>query len=87
MLKKHPGVVGILIDGQLLADPQAMLATLRTELAWSGLPVLFIVGGDSIDDHITTLLQRFGARSIHRSEIATSQALQSVVNSLLQAGS
>ncbi|CAM8657646.1 PulE Type II secretory pathway, ATPase PulE/Tfp pilus assembly pathway, ATPase PilB [Comamonadaceae bacterium] len=86
MLKKHPGVVGILIDGQLLADPQAMLATLRTELAWSGLPVLFIVGGDSIDDHITTLLQRFGARSIHRSEIATSQALQSVVNSLLQAG-
>lgn len=85
LLKRHLGVVGLLIDGQLLADPQAMLTTLRTELAWSGLPVLFIVGGDSVDDQITPLLQRFGARFIHRNEILTSTALLSVIHSLLQA--
>jgi hypothetical protein len=61
-----------------------MLTTLRTELAWSGLPVLFITDEGSNAFAVRKLLERFGARVISREE-ATTPALATAVVSLLQA--
>ena len=83
-LEANRGIIGLIIDGQLLTHPEEMLTTLRTELAWSGLPVLFITGEGSNAAALQETLARFGARTITRAE-ATTPALATVVISLLQA--
>ena len=47
ILKSNRSVIGLIIDGQLITHPEQMLASMRADLAWSGLPVLFITGDDS----------------------------------------
>ena len=82
-LESNRGISGLIIDGQLLTHPEEMLTTLRTELAWSGLPVLFITGEGSNAAALQETLARFGARTISHQEAITS-ALATAVISLLQ---
>jgi len=73
----------LIIDGQLIPRPEEMLASMRADLAWSGLPVLFITGDDSGALELRELLIKFNAHMITR-EQALSDSLASAVTTILR---
>jgi len=83
ILKSNRSVIGLIIDGQLITRPEEMLASMRTDLAWSGLPVLFITGDDSGALELRELLIKFNAHMITR-EQALSDSLASAVTTILR---
>ena len=83
ILKSNRSIVGLIIDGQLITRPEEMLASIRAELAWSGLPVLFITSDDSGALELRELLIKFNAHMITR-EQALSDSLASAVTTILR---
>jgi hypothetical protein len=80
--EKHGDVIALTIDSALCTSaPEAWLVGLRTALASSGLPAIFVLrdGTENLQD----LLERYGAMHIGHAE-AQSDALPAAVNRLLQ---
>ena len=81
-LKEHNDVIGLVIDSAL-ADtaPDAWLIRLRTQLAWAGLPALFITRPE--DRSLVQLLVSFHAPYVQR-DAAQPMALLDALSNLLQ---
>jgi len=81
-IDKHGDVIALSIDSALCTTaPEAWLVDLRTALASSGLPAIFVLreGGEKLQE----LLERYGAMHIGHAEAQT-DALPVAVNRLLQ---
>lgn len=67
ILKKDASIIAILIDSSLMkSTPTEWLAELRKQLAWSGIPVLFLL--PPTDHETKTLLNSFHAHAVEYQE-------------------
>jgi len=81
-IEQHGNVIALVIDSGLCSGPPvAWMLGLRTALASSGLPALFVLREGSAG--LQTLLERYGGQSIGFDEVPT-DALAAAVNRLLQ---
>lgn len=81
-LNAHNDVIGLVIDAQLAEQPlDAWLTRLRTQLAWAGLPALFVTRAE--DTELKALLANFNAPSVDR-DIQQPRIFQDALNNLLQ---
>lgn len=93
-LKQHNDVIGLVMDGGLAPKPApgqasvdaaqplaGWLTGLRTQLAWTGLPGLFVTR--TVDAELKTLLTHFGAPQVDRDD-ADPGALHAALTRLLQ---
>jgi type II secretory ATPase GspE/PulE/Tfp pilus assembly ATPase PilB-like protein len=81
-IDKHGDVIALAIDSALCTTaPEAWLVDLRTALASSGLPAIFVLRGDG--GKLQELLERYGATHIGHAQAQT-DALAVAVNRLLQ---
>lgn len=81
-LNQHHDVIALVIDAQLAETPlETWLTRLRTQLAWAGLPALFITRPQ--DAALKTLLAQFDAPCVERDE-GQPQVLKEALMQLLQ---
>jgi len=74
VLKKDSSIIAILIDSSLMqATPAEWLGELRKQLAWSGVPVLFLLSPQ--DHEIKELLNSFHAHAVEYEEGMTDPAV------------
>lgn len=67
VLKKDTSIIAILIDATLMrSTPAEWLGGLRKELAWSGIPVLFLLPPEAYETK--DLLQSFDAPAVEYKE-------------------
>jgi type IV pilus assembly protein PilB len=82
LLEQHSSVIALMIDSALCTDaPDTWLTGLRTKLASSGLPALFVLRDNA--EALQALLNRFGAPSITVAEAHTDE-LTAAVSRLLR---
>ena len=66
-LQRQHDVIGLVIDSALADDPpENWLTRLRTKLAWSGLPTLFVIGAEQVA--LKVLLDQFDAPCVEKDE-------------------
>lgn len=81
-LRQHHDVIGLVVDTALTqGTPQAWLTGLRTRLAWTGLPLLFVTRAQ--DEALNDLLDQFDAPRVAGEALAPDD-LCNAVTSLLQ---
>ena len=81
-IEQHGDVIALTMDSALCATaPEAWLVGLRTALASSGLPAIFVLRDGT--ENLQGLLERYGAMHISHAEAQT-DALPAAVNRLLQ---
>ncbi|MEI6416079.1 MAG: type II/IV secretion system protein, partial [Pseudomonadota bacterium] len=81
-LKQNSDVIGLVVDAQLAEGSlEAWLTRLRTNLAWAGLPALFVTRPQ--DTELKNLLTKFDAPNVELDEDQP-QILQDALTHLLQ---
>ena len=81
-LKQHHDVIGLIIDtGLCEGQAENWLIRLRTQLAWAGLPALFVAQPEDIE--LKALLAKFDAPCIEQNE-QQPQAILEALTLLLQ---
>lgn len=81
-LNQHHDVIGLVVDAQLAEMPlEAWLTRLRTKLAWTGLPALFVIKAQDVA--LKALLAQFDAPCVERDDGQT-QILTDALTLLLQ---
>lgn len=81
-LQRQHDVIGLVIDTALAEDPpESWLTRLRTRLAWSGLPTLFVTRPEQTA--LIALLDQFAAPCVEKDE-QQPQAMQEALTRVLQ---
>ncbi len=81
-LKQSSDVIGLVIDAELAESPlEAWLTRLRTQLAWAGLPALFVTRPPQVE--LKNLLTKFDAPNVELDD-AQPHLLQDALTQLLQ---
>jgi hypothetical protein len=81
-LERQHDVIGLVIDSGLAQEPpEAWLTSLRTKLAWTGLPTLFVIR----DEHATlkALLNQFDAPNVEM-DLQQPQKIQAALSQILK---
>lgn len=80
-MERNGNVIALVIDTALLdTAPEIWLTRLRTKLAWSGLPVLFVAAQENAD--LRALLEQFHAPLLSGVELARDQLADAVMRLL-----
>ena len=80
-LQTHHGVIGVIIDAaSMTSSPPEWLGQLRAKLAWSGLPVLFVVPEHGME--LQKLLKIMGAPYI-AADVTATDKIASAIDQLL----
>ena len=81
-LQRQHDVIGLVIDTAILEDPpEHWLTRLRTGLAWTGLPTLFVIQPEQLA--LKALLEQFDAPCVEKDE-QHPQAMQQALTQALQ---
>ena len=81
-LKQSSDVIGLVIDAELAESPlEVWLTRLRTQLAWAGLPALFVTRPPQME--LKNLLAKFDAPNVELDD-AQPHLLQEALTQLLQ---